>query len=42
MEKELSRGKTEALKLMDEDMDHRLDDLKKEKDNHWQSVLQEK
>lgn len=37
--KELSRGKTEALKLMDEDMDQRLQDVKKEKDAHWEAVL---
>ncbi|XP_046463480.1 golgin subfamily A member 4-like isoform X2 [Daphnia pulex] len=40
--KELSRGKTEALKLMDEDMGHRLEDSKKERDAHWEAVLQKK
>ena len=37
--KELSRGKTEALKLMDEDMDQRLQDVKKEKDAYWEALL---
>ena len=39
---ELSRGKTEALKLMDEDMDHRVEQVKKEKDAHWEAVLTKK
>lgn len=37
--KELSRGKTEALKLMDEDMGQRLEEVKKEKDAYWEGVL---
>jgi len=39
---ELSRGKTEALKLMEEDMDHRLEELKSEKDAHWEGILRKK
>ena len=39
---ELSRGKTEALKLMDEDMDLRLEELKREKDTHWEAILAKK
>lgn len=27
---------------MDEDMDHRLEDLRKEKDTYWEAVLQKK
>lgn len=36
---ELSRGKTEALKLMDEDMDLRVEEVKREKDAQWEAVL---
>lgn len=42
MIQELSRGKTEALKLMDEDMDHRLEELKQEKDIYWEGVLKKR
>lgn len=39
---ELSRGKTEALKLMDEDMGIRLEELRKEKDAQMEVLLQKK
>merc|ERR1712071_369724 len=39
IDQELSRGKTEALKLMDEDMDIRLEELRKEKDAEIDTLL---
>lgn len=40
--KELSRGKTEALKLMEEDMTQRLENLKQERDAHWEAIMQKR